>query len=161
MQRRKVYEHVQAQDKQRFGALEGGKLMSGPVMTLLCYLILVTVVILPVFMIIYYAFWDGTKIDFQMFFNVLMQKENLTAMRNTLVIAVFSTLLATAVGVFFAGLLAAATFRLKGVMKFLFSIPFMIPPFLAAHGLGYDVLRPRRLCEPLADVRVQPEQSAL
>ena len=44
--------------------LEGGKLMSlDRFMTLLCYLILVTVVILPVFMIIYYAFWDGTKID--------------------------------------------------------------------------------------------------
>ncbi len=119
--------------------LEGGKLMSlDRFMTLLCYLILVTVVILPVFMIIYYAFWDGTKIDFQMFFNVLMQKENLTAMRNTLVIAVFSTLLATAVGVFFAWLLGRSDIPLKGVMKFLFSIPFMIPPFLAA--MAWDMM---------------------
>ena len=119
--------------------LEGGKFMSlDRFMTLLCYLILVTVVILPVFMIIYYAFWDGTKIDFQMFFNVLMQKENLAAMRNTLIIAVFSTLLATIVGVFFAWLLGRSDIPLKGVMKFLFSIPFMIPPFLAA--MAWDMM---------------------
>lgn len=108
------------------------------VMTILCYIILITVVILPVFMIIYYAFWDGTKIDFGMFLNVLLQKENLTAMRNTLVIAFFSTILATAVGVFFAWLLGRSDIPLKGIMKFLFSIPFMIPPFLAA--MAWDMM---------------------
>ena len=108
------------------------------VMTLLCYLILITVVILPVFMIIYYAFWDGSKIDFQMFFNVLMQEENISAMLNTLVIALFSTVLATIVGVFFAWLLGRSDIPLKGLMKFLFSIPFMIPPFLAA--MAWDMM---------------------
>lgn len=108
------------------------------VMTALCYLILITVVILPVFMIIYYAFWDGTKIDFGMFLDVLLQKENLTAMWNTLVIAFFSTILATAVGVFFAWLLGRSDIPLKGIMKFLFSIPFMIPPFLAA--MAWDMM---------------------
>ena len=108
------------------------------VMTLLCYLILITVVILPVFMIIYFAFWDGSKIDFQMFFNVLMQEENISAMLNTLVIALFSTVLATIVGVFFAWLLGRSDIPLKGLMKFLFSIPFMIPPFLAA--MAWDMM---------------------
>ena len=108
------------------------------VMTLLCYLILITVVILPVFMIIYYAFWDGNKIDFQMFFNVLMQKENISAMLNSLTIALFSTVLATIVGVFFAWLLGRSDIPLKGLMKFLFSIPFMIPPFLAA--MAWDMM---------------------
>lgn len=108
------------------------------VMTLLCYLILITVVILPVFMIIYYAFWDGNKIDFQMFFNVLMQKENISAMLNSLTIALFSTALATIVGVFFAWLLGRSDIPLKGLMKFLFSIPFMIPPFLAA--MAWDMM---------------------
>ena len=108
------------------------------VMTLLCYLILITVVILPVFMIIYYAFWDGNKIGFQMFFNVLMQKENISAMLNSLTIALFSTVLATIVGVFFAWLLGRSDIPLKGLMKFLFSIPFMIPPFLAA--MAWDMM---------------------
>ena len=108
------------------------------VMTLLCYLILITVVILPVFMIIYYAFWDGNKIDFQMFFNVLMQKENISAMLNSLAIALFSAVLATIVGVFFAWLLGRSDIPLKGLMKFLFSIPFMIPPFLAA--MAWDMM---------------------
>ncbi len=119
--------------------LEGRRFLNlDRIMTLLCYLILITVVILPVFMIIYYAFWDGSKIDFQMFLNVLLQKENLTAIKNTLIIAVFSTTLATVVGVFFAWLLGRSDIPLKGVMKFLFSIPFMIPPFLAA--MAWDMM---------------------
>lgn len=107
-------------------------------MTVVCYVALITVVILPVFMIIYYAFWDGSKIDFAMFKEVLLQKGNLGAMWNTLVIAVFSTLFATVVGVFFAWLLGRSDIPLKGVMKFLFSIPFMIPPFLAA--MAWDMM---------------------
>jgi iron(III) transport system permease protein len=108
------------------------------VMTIACYIALVTVVILPVFMIIYYAFWDGTKIDLEMFKNVLLQKSNLGAMWNTLVIAILSTALATVVGVFFAWLLGRSDMPLKGLMKFLFSIPFMIPPFLAA--MAWDMM---------------------
>jgi iron(III) transport system permease protein len=108
------------------------------VMTIACYIALVTVVILPVFMIIYYAFWDGTKIDLEMFKNVLLQKSNLGAMWNTLVIAILSTALATVVGVFFAWLLGRSDIPLKGLMKFLFSIPFMIPPFLAA--MAWDMM---------------------
>ena len=107
-------------------------------MTIFCYVALIAVVILPVFMIIYYTFWDGTKIDFEMFKSVLLQKENVQAMKNTLVIAVFATLFATLVGVFFAWLLGRSDIPLKGFMKFLFSIPFMIPPFLAA--MSWDMM---------------------
>lgn len=101
-------------------------------MTVFCYIALSIFVILPVFMIIYYTFWDGTKIDFELFKSVVFQAENLTAMKNTLIIAFFATLFATVVGVFFAWLLGRSDIPLKGFMKFLFSIPFMIPPFLAA-----------------------------
>ncbi|MBR2791988.1 MAG: iron ABC transporter permease [Erysipelotrichaceae bacterium] len=107
-------------------------------MTIFCYVALIAVVILPVFMIIYYTFWDGSKIDFEMFKSVLLQKENVQAMKNTLVIAVFATLFATLVGVFFAWLLGRSDIPLKGFMKFLFSIPFMIPPFLAA--MSWDMM---------------------
>ncbi len=123
-----------------FLKLEGKKrgLSMDRIMTILCYVALIAVVILPVFMIIYYTFWDGTKIDFEMFLTVLMQKENLQAMKNTLVIAVFATLFATLVGVFFAWLLGRSDIPMKGFMKFLFSIPFMIPPFLAA--MSWDMM---------------------
>ena len=123
-----------------FLKLEGKKrgLSMDRIMTILCYVALIAVVILPVFMIIYYTFWDGTKIDFEMFKSVLLQKENLQAMKNTLIIAVFATLFATLVGVFFAWLLGRSDIPMKGFMKFLFSIPFMIPPFLAA--MSWDMM---------------------
>ena len=122
-----------------FLRLEGKRPFSlDRVMTIICYAALIFVVILPVFMIIFYAFWDGSKIDFAMFKDVLLQKANLVAMKNTLIIGVFATLLATIVGVFFAWLLGRSDIPLKGLMKFLFSIPFMIPPFLAA--MAWDMM---------------------
>ena len=124
-----------------FLMLEGKKrrgLSMDKIMTILCYVALITVVILPCLMIIYYTFWDGSKIDFEMFKSVLFQVDNLKAMKNTLIIAVFATLFATIVGVFFAWLLGRSDIPLKGTMKFLFSIPFMIPPFLAA--MSWDMM---------------------
>ena len=124
-----------------FLMLEGKKrrgLSMDKIMTILCYVALITVVILPCLMIIYYTFWDGSKIDFEMFRSVLFQVDNLKAMKNTLIIAVFATLFATIVGVFFAWLLGRSDIPLKGTMKFLFSIPFMIPPFLAA--MSWDMM---------------------
>ena len=124
-----------------FLMLEGKRkrgLSMDKIMTILCYVALITVVILPCVMIIYYTFWDGTKIDFEMFRSVLFQQDNLKAMKNTLIIAVFATLFATVVGVFFAWLLGRSDIPLKGIMKFLFSIPFMIPPFLAA--MSWDMM---------------------
>ena len=113
-----------------FLMLEGKKrrgLSMDKIMTILCYVALITVVILPCLMIIYYTFWDGSKIDFEMFRSVLFQVDNLKAMKNTLIIAVFATLFATIVGVFFAWLLGRSDIPLKGTMKFLFSIPFTVP----------------------------------
>lgn len=107
-------------------------------MIVLCYIALIVVVILPVFMILYYAFYDGTKIDVAMFKQVIFQKSNIRAMWNTMVIGVFATAIATIVGVFFAWLLGRSDIPLKGLMKFLFSIPFMIPPFLAA--MSWDMM---------------------
>ncbi len=122
-----------------FLKLEGKRIFSlDKLMTILCYVALITVVILPVVMIFYYAFWDGSKIDFDMFVKVLTQQGNLKAIKNTVVIAIFTTAIATVVGVFFAWLLGRSDIPLKGLMKFLFSIPFMIPPFLAA--MSWDMM---------------------
>lgn len=122
-----------------FLKLEGKRFFSlDKLMTVLCYAALITVVILPVVMIFYYAFWDGSKIDIDMFVKVLTQQGNLKAIKNTVIIAFFTTVIATVVGVFFAWLLGRSDIPLKGLMKFLFSIPFMIPPFLAA--MSWDMM---------------------
>lgn len=118
------------QDGKRFGLDQA--------MTLLCFLIMTTVVILPVVMIIYNTFWDGTQIDLEMFRRVIFREENLAAMKNTVVIAVISTIFATIIGVFFAWLLGRSDIPMKGLMRWLFSIPFMIPPFLAA--MAWDMM---------------------
>ena len=118
------------QDGKRFGLDQA--------MTALCFLIMTTVVILPVVMIIYNTFWDGTKIDLEMFRRVIFREENLAAMKNTVIIAVISTIFATIIGVFFAWLLGRSDIPMKGLMRWLFSIPFMIPPFLAA--MAWDMM---------------------
>ena len=81
-----------------FLMLEGKKrrgLSMDKIMTILCYVALITVVILPCLMIIYYTFWDGSKIDFEMFRSVLFQVDNLKAMKNTLIIAVIDCVIST------------------------------------------------------------------
>lgn len=118
--------------------MDGKRFTLDRFLTIICFLILSTVVILPVIMIIYNTFWDGTKIDFGMFARVIFREENLSAMRNTLVISVCATTLATAIGVFFAWLLGRSDIPLKGIMRWLFSIPFMIPPFLGA--MAWDMM---------------------
>ncbi|MBQ4253977.1 MAG: iron ABC transporter permease [Erysipelotrichaceae bacterium] len=128
-----------AQNKD-FLALEGKRpgISLDNIMIIFSYIALTAVVIIPVFMIIYYTFWDGSKIDFEMFRTVLFQPENLGALKNTAIIGVVTTLLAAVIGVFFAWLLGRSDIPLKGLMKFLFSIPFMIPPFLAA--MSWDMM---------------------
>ena len=118
--------------------MDGKRFGMDQIMTIICFLIMTTVVILPVVMIVYNTFWDGTKLDLEMFARVILREENLVAMKNTIIIAVFATLLATVVGVFFAWLLGRSDIPLKGLMRWLFSIPFMIPPFLAA--MAWDMM---------------------
>lgn len=118
--------------------MDGKKFGVDQIMTVLCFLIMTTVVILPVVMIIYNTFWDGTKLDLDMFARVILREENLEALKNTVIIAIFATLFATIVGVFFAWLLGRSDIPLKGLMRWLFSIPFMIPPFLAA--MAWDMM---------------------
>ena len=118
--------------------MDGKKFGVDQIMTVLCFLIMTTVVILPVVMIIYNTFWDGTKLDLDMFARVILREENLEALKNTVIIAIFATLFATIVGVFFAWLLGRSDIPMKGLMRWLFSIPFMIPPFLAA--MAWDMM---------------------
>ena len=130
--------NFRAKKRSDLARMDGKRFGMDQIMTILCFLILIFVVILPVVMIVYNVFWDGEKIDFEMFKNVIFREENLSAMKNTLIIAAISTVLATVVGVFFAWLLGRSDIPLKGVMRWLFSIPFMIPPFLAA--MAWDMM---------------------
>lgn len=107
-------------------------------LTLISFVFLLIVVVLPIAMIIYNVFFYGGRIDFSLFKNIVFDKENLHSILNTVVIALSVTVLGTAVGLFFAWLLGRSDIPLKGLMRSLFTIPYMFPPFFGA--MAWDLL---------------------
>lgn len=107
-------------------------------MTVICFILLFVIVIIPIFMIVYNAFFFEGKFELDMFVTQLTDAKNLSAMKNTLVIALLATLLGTIMGVFYAWLLGRSDIPCKGLMRALFNIPYMFPPFLGA--MAWDLL---------------------
>ena len=107
-------------------------------MTVICFILLFIIVIIPIFMIIYNAFFFEGKFELDMFVTQLTDSKNLAAMWNTLKIALFATVFGTIMGVFYAWLLGRSDIPCKGLMRALFSIPYMFPPFLGA--MAWDLL---------------------
>ena len=108
------------------------------VMTALSFVILFIVVIIPIFMIIYNAFFYEHRFDLGLFARVIGNKDNIGAMWNTIVIAFWVTVLGTIVGLFYAWLLGRSDIPLKGLMRSLFTIPYMFPPFFGA--MSWDLM---------------------
>ena len=98
----------------------------------LSMVILVITVLLPVMMIAYGTFFDGGKPDWQLFARIVLDPGNLKSVKNTIVIAFFVTVLGTLIGIFYAWLIGRSDIPLKGLMKSLFTIPYMFPPFFGA-----------------------------
>lgn len=118
--------------------IDGKKFGLDKILTILCFVILFIVVIIPIFMIIYNAFFDQGKFDFALFTKVLVHKDNIGAMWNTIVIAFWVTVFGTIVGLFFAWLLGRSDIPMKGLMRGLFTIPYMFPPFFGA--MAWDLM---------------------
>lgn len=108
------------------------------VLTVVCFVLLFIIVIIPIFMIIYNAFFYEGKFGLELFTSQLTDPKNLSAMWNTLVIALLATVLGTIMGVFYAWLLGRSDIPMKGLMRALFNIPYMFPPFLGA--MAWDLL---------------------
>ena len=96
------------------------------------------VVVIPVVSIIYNAFFFQGHFDPKLFSSQLTDKGNLAAMWNTIKIAFWVTVLGTIVGTFYAWLLGRSDIPAKGLMRALFNIPYMFPPFLGA--MAWDLL---------------------
>ena len=109
-------------------------------MTVLCFVLLIIIAAIPVVLIAWNAIYnESTKsIDFPMMKEVLLDPANVKAMWHSIEVCFLTTLIATVVGVFFAWLLARSDVPGKGIMKFMFKIPFMVPPFLGA--MAWDML---------------------
>ena len=114
-------------------AMEGKRLGLDGIMTVLSFILLAIIVVIPIFMIIYNAFFYQGKFDLTLFTSVIFDKENLKAMGNTIIIAVAVTIFGTIMGLFYA---------------------LHVPAVLRSDGVGSAVLRTSRLHQPLADEHV-------
>lgn len=119
-------------------ALEGRRLGVDGIMTGLSFVLLFIIVVIPMFMIVYNAFFYEGRFDLSLFTSVIWDKENLKAMGNTVVIALAVTVFGTIMGLFYAWLLGRSDIPAKGFMRALFTIPYMFPPFFGA--MAWDLL---------------------
>ncbi|MBR1418108.1 MAG: iron ABC transporter permease [Synergistaceae bacterium] len=119
-------------------ALEGRHFGVDGLMTALSFVLLFIIVVIPIFMIIYNAFFFEGKFDLSLFTSVIWDKENLKAMGNTVIIAIAVTIFGTIMGLFYAWLLGRSDIPAKGFMRALFTIPYMFPPFFGA--MAWDLL---------------------
>ena len=108
------------------------------ILTGVCFVLLLIIVVIPIFMIIYNAFFDGGRFSLELFTTQMTDSKNLPAMWNTVQIAILTTIIGTIMGVFYAWLLGRSDIPAKGLMRALFNIPYMFPPFLGA--MAWDLL---------------------
>jgi iron(III) transport system permease protein len=118
--------------RQKLSVLDGKRVGIDSFLYTLSLTILVVTVLLPITMIVYNTFFYKMSLDWQMFVRVVFRPDNLMAMWNTIRIAFLVTLLGTVLGLFYAWLIGRSDIPLKGLMKSLFTIPYMFPPFFGA-----------------------------
>ena len=119
-------------------ALDGATFGLDKAMTLVSFVLLFVIVFIPIFMIVYNAFFFEGRFDIEMFQTVVFSKDNVEAMTNTVIIGVAVTVFGTIVGLFYAWLLGRSDIPCKGLMRALFMIPYMFPPFFGA--MAWDML---------------------
>lgn len=119
-------------------AVDGRRFSVDGILTAVSVVLLLVVVVIPVVSIIYNSFFFQGHFDPQLFIGQLTDPSNLAAMWNTIKIAFWVTLLGTILGTFYAWLLGRSDIPAKGLMRALFNIPYMFPPFLGA--MAWDLL---------------------
>jgi iron(III) transport system permease protein len=119
-------------------AMEGRRLSLDGLMTSLSFALLLVIVFIPIFMIVYNAFFYEGKFTLDLIVDQLTRETTLSAMWNTIKIGALVTAFGTIVGVFYAWLLGRSNIPGKKLMRFLFTIPYMFPPFLGA--MAWDLL---------------------
>ncbi len=118
--------------------LDGDTFGLDKAMTLISFVLLFVIVFIPIFMIVYNAFFFNGQFDIAMFKEVVFSADNISAMTNTVIIGLAVTVFGTIVGLFYAWLLGRSDIPCKGLMRALFMIPYMFPPFFGA--MAWDML---------------------
>ena len=119
-------------------AVEGRRIGLDNVMTALAFVLLLVIVVIPISMIIYNAFFYEGKFTFSLIVEQLTRSTTISSMWNTIKIGALVTLFGTIMGVFYAWLLGRSNIPGKKLMRSLFTIPYMFPPFLGA--MAWDLL---------------------
>lgn len=119
-------------------ALDGKTLSLDKAMTMVSFVLLFFIVFIPIFMIVYNAFFYEGQFDTEMFKTVVFSADNIAAMTNTIIIGFAVTIFGTIVGLFYAWLLGRSDIPCKNLMRALFMIPYMFPPFFGA--MAWDML---------------------
>ncbi|NCB36743.1 MAG: iron ABC transporter permease, partial [Clostridia bacterium] len=112
--------------------LDGKRFSMDKLLTLLSFAILIVVVVIPMLMIVYNTFFVEGRFDLTLFTGIILDPANIGAMWNTIKIALLVTVLGVVVGLFFAWLLGRSDIPLKGLMRSMFTIPYIFPPFFGA-----------------------------
>lgn len=86
-------------------ALDGKTLSLDKAMTMVSFVLLFFIVFIPIFMIVYNAFFYEGQFDTEMFKTVVFSADNIAAMTNTIIIGFAVTIFGTIVGLFYAWLL--------------------------------------------------------
>ncbi len=94
--------------------------------------ILVIVVVVPVALIFFNAFWVDGSFNLADTMRILREPDTYEALLNSLYIGAGVTIFSTIVGTFFAWLVTRTDIPYKGFMKVLFLVPFMLPSFIGA-----------------------------
>ena len=94
-------------------ALDGRKFSLDKIMIIASFIILAIIAIVPVASIIVNALFVDGKLALDSFFKVLLNKENIGAMWNTITIAFWVTIFGTIMGLFYAWLLGRSDLPMK------------------------------------------------
>ncbi|HQJ22951.1 MAG TPA: iron ABC transporter permease [Rectinema sp.] len=108
------------------------------IILILSILVLVVFVAIPVILIFITAFFENGKFNIAGVVKILSDPDTYSALLNSVIIALGTTLLSTILGTFFAWLVARTDLPFKNAMKALFLVPFMLPAFIGA--LAWKVL---------------------
>lgn len=119
-------------------AIDGKKFNLDLLMTGISFILLFIFAVIPIAMIAYNAFFYKGQFSLKLFTSVMTNKHNLAAMWNTIKIAFWVTIGGTLMGLFYAWLLGRSDIPCKGLMRALFHIPYMFPPFIGA--MAWDIL---------------------
>jgi len=86
----------------------------------------------PMAALVVTAFSHQGSFSFDHLLSALDNSRNISALWNSLVIAAFATILATLIGISLAWMVARTDIPFKRILRPLFLIPFLIPPFIFA-----------------------------